>query len=305
MNSDLEIRTAQWSRDADALQQLRTAVFVQEQGVPADIEWDGQDAQAEHVIAQRGAETVGCGRLLADGRIGRLAVQSQLRGSGIGARLLQALLDRARATGLAQVYLHAQVTALGFYERAGFVGEGDEFLEAGIAHRNMTQMLDYRDWDSDVFPLHYPAPFAQLAIAQARQCRRELAVLSPHLDRAVFDNEEFFAALRKLLRESRRSRVRVLLQNSRAVVQQGHGLVELARRLPSRIELRVLAEHADWNGDTQVLRDRSAVLVHPGGDGNPGSYRPGDRGRCEAALTRFEELWRVGVSNPELRALSL
>ena len=67
--------------------------------------------------------------------------------------------------------------------------------------------------------------------------------------------------------------------------------------------MRVLREHPEWNGASQVLRDRDALLSHPGGEGNPGSYLPGDRGRCESALTRFEDLWRSGVVDPELRAL--
>jgi hypothetical protein len=89
----------------------------------------------------------------------------------------------------------------------------------------------------------------------------------------------------------------------RAVVRHGHGLLELARRLPSGIELRTLTQHPDWAGDTQVLRDRSAVLAHPGGEGNHGVYRPHDRGWCATALARYEELWRVASPDPELRAL--
>jgi predicted GNAT family N-acyltransferase len=304
-STDINVRAADWEQDAAALEALRTAVFVEEQGVPRDIEWDGRDSEARHVIAEDAGGVIGCGRILPDGRIGRLAVQAGRRSGGIGRQLLDALLDVAHSRGLISVYLHAQVSALAFYERAGFVADGEEFLEGGIAHRNMTQRLDYRDWDRDVFPVTFPTPFDQLAVAQARLCRRELAILSPTLDRRVFSTEDLASGIRALLRRGRPCRARILIQDSRPLAQQGHLLLELARRVPSSMELRKLPEHPDWNGDTLVLRDRGAVLAFPGGDSNPGSYRPTDRARCETALARFEELWNAGAHDPELRSLSL
>lgn len=304
-NTEITVRRASWLRDADALQTLRGRVFVEEQHVPRDIEWDGRDAEALHVIAERAGETVGCGRMLPDGRIGRLAVNRELRGSGIGAMLLQELLACALEAGLREVYLHAQVSALAFYERAGFVADGDEFLEADIVHRNMTLAIDYRDCDSYVRAVSYPELFSELAVSQARLARRELMLMSPNLDRSVFEREAFASALSTLVRETRRARIRILVRDVRSIVERGHRLLALSRRLPSAIEMRRLAEHPNWNNDTVVLRDRSAVLSYPGSDGATGSYRPGEPGRAETELTRFEELWRASVVDPELRSLSI
>jgi predicted GNAT family N-acyltransferase len=302
----LTIREARWPYDARRLEALRREVFIEEQGVPPDIEQDGRDADALHVLAERDDGTVvGCGRLLEDGRIGRLAVRRPARGAGIGARMLEGLVLLARQRGVAEVYLHAQADAIAFYERAGFLRRGEPFEEAGITHLDMHQLLDYRDWNDTIIRLRYPTPFDQLVVAQARLARRELAILSPDLDPRLFNREELTDALRRLAREERHARIRVVVMDARALVGRGHALLTLARRIPTKLSIRRLAEHPDWDGDTQVIRDRDSLLALPGTERDPGFYRPGDRARCETELGRFEELWRAGVVDPEFRALSL
>ncbi len=306
MGSDaVQVRPALWPEDEEALTGIRSAIFIAEQGVPHAIEMDGQDSQARHVLAEHEGRAVGCGRLLADGRIGRLAVLPSHRGQGIGAQLLKALLDLARDAAMADVYLHSQASAVQFYAREGFEVRGEPFEEAGILHQDMHRSLDYGDWNTRLVHVPYPRPFDQLVIAQLRQARRELRLLSPTLDPRVFDGEAVLAALRRFIRESRRSQARVIVQESRPLVQSGHGLLQLARRLPSRIELRVLREHGDWNGDSQVIRDRDSLLALPGGESSPALYAPEDRPRAERAVERFDELWRAATVDPEFRALAL
>jgi predicted GNAT family N-acyltransferase len=137
----IEVRAAAWPDDAPTLRALRRTVFVEEQGVPESLEWDGQDDRCAHVLALANREPVGTGRLLPTGKIGRLAVLPSVRRLGIGSRLLRRLVGLARERGLAEVYLHAQVGALPFYAAHGFVAEGPEFEEAGIAHRRMRLVL--------------------------------------------------------------------------------------------------------------------------------------------------------------------
>ncbi|WOJ94067.1 GNAT family N-acetyltransferase [Congregibacter variabilis] len=304
-HSDLLIRQAQWPEDSSELERLRSAVFVLEQGVPRDIEWDGRDAEAQHVIAELAGAAVGCGRLLPDGRIGRLAVLAQYRGQGIGAKLLTAIVEIARQRGQQTLYLHAQAKAVSFYQRAGFTVRGEPFDEAGILHLDMHSTLDYRDWDEPVTQLRYPQPFAELVIAQATLARRELRILSPRLDPRVFDNEDLESAIRSFLRGGSLCNVQILVQDARAIVQRGHRLLALSRRLPSRVEIRRLAEHPQWNGETLVMRDRGSLLEMPGTDTDYGFYRPKDRARTEAAINHFAELWRLGHVDPEFRALSI
>lgn len=136
------VAPAPWARTRDALLAVRVAVFVREQGVPAELEPDAWDARAEHFIARDATGApIGTARLLPDAHIGRLAVLPAWRGRGVGRALLDAAVARAAQRGMLEVVLHAQVQARGFYERAGFVATGVEFQEAGIAHLRMVRAL--------------------------------------------------------------------------------------------------------------------------------------------------------------------
>ena len=131
-----------WGDSEAAIRAVRTAVFVEEQGIPDEAEWDDADRTCDHVVAvDADGVSVGTGRLLDDGRIGRLAVLQQRRQQGIGDRMLAAIMDRAKARGFGAVYLHAQTHAISFYGRHGFVAEGAEFMEDGILHVKMTCAL--------------------------------------------------------------------------------------------------------------------------------------------------------------------
>ena len=127
--SQVLVRNAVWPDDENSLRQLRAQVFIDEQRVPADIEWDGRDAECDHVIAECDNHTVGCGRIMPDGRIGRLAVLPDFRGQGVGAQMLAQLLSQAQLLGHPRVYLHAQADAVSFYPRAGFTSRGAPFTD--------------------------------------------------------------------------------------------------------------------------------------------------------------------------------
>jgi predicted GNAT family N-acyltransferase len=117
---------------------------VREQGVPPEIERDALDATALHLLAERDGEVIACCRLVGDGavvRLGRMAVAAELRGGGVGARLLAYAEGVARERGGSEMELHAQLGARGFYARAGYAAEGDEFVDAGIVHVAMRRRL--------------------------------------------------------------------------------------------------------------------------------------------------------------------
>lgn len=133
----IRISPADWSVSRDRLRAVRQAVFVQEQGIPAELEWDDRDAGALHLLASAGETPIGVIRMLADGHLGRMAVLAEWRRAGVGSRLLSAMLAQARHRGLRRVYLHAQADAVAFYARHGFAVYGGPFREAGIAHQAM------------------------------------------------------------------------------------------------------------------------------------------------------------------------
>ncbi len=133
------VEPANWSTDAATLCAIRLRVFVEEQGVPLQLEWDGEDERCEHALAQSLDGTpVGTGRLLPEGRIGRLAVLPEWRGQGAGSALLVYFVELARKKGFASVTLHAQTRATAFYARHGFAAHGAEFMDAGIPHVAMS-----------------------------------------------------------------------------------------------------------------------------------------------------------------------
>ena len=121
---------------------VRERVFIQEQHVPEALEWDGLDDEAIHVVAQDNhAQVIGTARLLQDGHIGRMAVVPEWRHQGVGSAMLRELLEIAQQWKLPRVFLHAQTSATGFYERHGFHKQGEEFMDAGIPHRYMQRTL--------------------------------------------------------------------------------------------------------------------------------------------------------------------
>ncbi len=122
---------------------LRFLVFVDEQGVPREIELDSEDAHAVHIIAEDGGEAVGCARVIASGtdaHIGRLAVKREYRGRGIGRAVFRLAVDISLGRGASLIWFHAQLHAVGFYEKLGFHRVGDVFLEAGIEHVRMERV---------------------------------------------------------------------------------------------------------------------------------------------------------------------
>ncbi|MFF3980438.1 GNAT family N-acetyltransferase [Streptomyces sp. NPDC001828] len=151
--TEFQVRVAEGEADREACFAVRRQVFVVEQRVPEEIEYDAYDAGALHVLAVGAEGPLGTGRLLYGpealartggediGSLGRLAVTPAARGLGVGAALVRAIEDAARARGLSAVDLHAQTHALGFYERLGYAAYGPEFPDAGIAHRAMRRAL--------------------------------------------------------------------------------------------------------------------------------------------------------------------
>lgn len=133
-----QLQLVRWNEAAPLLKIVRESVFIQEQRIPVELEWDEFDPVCIHVLASTSEGTpVGTARLLPDGHIGRMAVMKAWRGKGIGRAMLQCLLDTAKQNAIAEIRLNSQVSAKPFYQRLGFQVSGDEFMEAGIPHVKM------------------------------------------------------------------------------------------------------------------------------------------------------------------------
>ena len=131
-----------WEKAQPIAAPIRFAIFVGEQNVPPGIELDEMDEKSLHAIAfDEAGKAVGTGRLLPEGRIGRMAVVREWRRRGVGAEILEALIAEAKRRGLAEVKLSAQLQAAEFYRSHGFVAEGKVYTEAGILHQAMRKNL--------------------------------------------------------------------------------------------------------------------------------------------------------------------
>jgi predicted GNAT family N-acyltransferase len=140
----MEVRDARGDAEREAALALRHAVFVDEQGVPVELEIDEHDADALHLVALENGTIVGTCRVVYDGELakfGRLVVARAARGAGVGSGLLGEAERRARACGARTMVLAAQTAAMGLYERAGYTARGDVFLDAGIEHVTMEKTL--------------------------------------------------------------------------------------------------------------------------------------------------------------------
>jgi YbgC/YbaW family acyl-CoA thioester hydrolase len=144
--SMVDVRLGTWDELGREAKAIRSAVFIDEQKIPADMEWDAADAECLHAVAfNRFGLPLATGRLLehvpGTAKIGRMAVLPGLRGSGVGRAVLDALMGVARQRGEREVLLHAQTSAEAFYQRSGFAARGPRFEEAGIGHVEMVRAL--------------------------------------------------------------------------------------------------------------------------------------------------------------------
>jgi predicted GNAT family N-acyltransferase len=318
-DAGFHVEPADWSTDRDALRAIREAVFIREQQVPIEEEWDDLDPDCRHVLARDTAgRAIGTGRLTPLRSIGRMAVLADWRGRGVGAALLQALVDQARALRWECVSLNAQVQAIGFYQRFGFRAEGDTFMEAGIEHRTMSRTLEpfasppgergtpriqpeYRVLETETRD-DLVAAVAQL-LADARH-----AVIIHHRDLApgVLDHENVLAGLRRLATSGRGAELRLLLGDPDKLLRDGHRLVPLAQRLTSTIHLRVPIEEADMAYPSAFLaNDVGGYLMLPLAERHEGRGATCNPGKNRELMRYFDEVWERAAPATVLRSLGL
>jgi predicted GNAT family N-acyltransferase len=142
MSNPFTVSLVSWHDGEPLLKSVREAVFIKEQGIPAELEWDGVDEGCRHALAlSLQGQAIGSGRMLANGHIGRIAVLPPWRKKKVGTAIMEALLDYARAHDYKQVDVDAQIYAMPFYRSFGFVEQGEQFMDAGLPHIKMTLKL--------------------------------------------------------------------------------------------------------------------------------------------------------------------
>lgn len=318
IRNDFLIEIADFEHDLADLRAVREPVFVVEQQVPIELEWDALDPHSRHVLA-RDAEgrPIGTGRLTPEHKIGRMAVLQAWRGRGVGDAMLQTLVDLARSIGYPRVTLHAQVSAIGFYEKFGFVAYGEEYDEAGIRHRSMAldlapasaapaRAIPPRNVHAGLVEIESLEQARGLALQLVAQARRRLWLYTRDLDALLYATPDMLQAIKAFAIGNREAQVRVLLHDPTGPVRDGHGLIALAHRLPSRISMRVIEEEPDTQyAGAFLLDDTGGYLFRPLGSRFEGTADLHGPGRQRQLRDYFEQVWERAVPSPELRAISL
>jgi predicted GNAT family N-acyltransferase len=290
-----------YARGLDALRAVREPVFVQEQQVPLALEWDDLDPHCIHVLARDAAgHPIGTGRLTPERKIGRMAVLREWRGRGVGETLLRALLDEALHHRLPEVQLHAQVSALGFYAKHGFVPFGERFMEAGIEHQSMRRVLQ---GPTAVDTREAAVSVATQLIAAAR---RDLWVYSRNLDPGLFDAPEVLDAFRRLATRRQRVSIRLLLQDAASPQRGSAPLIALSQRLPSVFAFREVADPVDRDYPAAFLvNDQHGYYFRPLGHRFDGETEFDGGGRSRQLIDAFLPVWERSRACTEYRALGL
>lgn len=311
------VRLADWGRDEAAIRQVREEVFVVEQAVPADLEWDGLDPDCAQAVAEsEECDVIGTGRLHPGGKIGRMAVLPQWRGTGVGAAILRLLMDEARQRGMAEVYLHAQTRVLGFYERFGFEAEGEEFEEADIPHRAMRAHLaggkrmltgaavETRQQGTRTV-LEGKAEFAEAVAQVSARAARGIAIFTPDLETGVYDTSRFLENVKRLVLSRSHARIRVLISDPTRVIKTVNRFVNFGRRLSSFIDFRQLTPEMPVREDAFLLADDCALVYRARSERWEGIADTDERRLTRLYLEQFDQMWHLAEPAIELRQLKI
>lgn len=308
------VEPADFERDLAAIRSVREPVFLVEQQVPPELEWDALDASSQHVLARDlEGRAIGTGRLTPEHRIGRMAVLEDWRGRGVGQAMLYRLLDAARDRGYPAIELHAQTHAMPFYARAGFEPCGEEYMEAGIPHRTMKMSLAPREPlnrrlppESSETALETLHACREAALALLRAARHRLWIYSRELDPALLCSQAALEEIRRIALSGRGADVRLLVQDPGAAVRAAPALVQLAQRAPTSIAVRAPVDEVDLHYPSAfLLNDAGGYLFRPLGSRFDGSTHLHGPGRHRQLMETFEGVWERSQAPVELRALKL
>ncbi|WP_201316478.1 GNAT family N-acetyltransferase [Dyella sp. EPa41] len=312
---DFHVEHADWARagDREALSAIRREVFVRELAVPESLEWDDLDALSFHLLARNeGGAPIGCARLTPQGKIGRVAVRPPWRGQGVGLGLLRALVARARSEGRAEVTLDAQLAAVTFYEREGFVAHGDTFEDAGIVHRSMRLELGAPpppvapNPDGHALPAGSRSEIAASRLRLLAEAKHRLSIYQPTLDSDLYASLVEMSELRRIASSGRGADIRILLHDPEAALRNSHRLVALAQRLPSVLHIRTPLEEVDLAyASAYLLTDQGGYLFLP--DARRASARASLRDRAAQAplAQHFNDVWERSAPARALQPLDL
>jgi predicted GNAT family N-acyltransferase len=316
-----------WATHESKLKQIREQVFVAELGIAQDVEVDGLDEASEHFLALNEAgQALGTVRLLKNGQIGHVAVLPEHRRRGIGRQLLNVAAEHAGNTGHQRVFVHARPQADAFFRAVGFRTANSQSSDP-TEHIDMELALPIRFEPPQRtgapslaagrgMTIDEPRPYRLVQFDTEHECRaalcdllagarRTVVVLSASLDPQLFAGDECVASVSALARRSRHTRVLILVEETKTIADSGHALLELARRLPSKVLIRRLPGDREPPRNSYMVVDGEAVWMLPDRDVYVGWTNQHDRVEARRLADDFMWLFERSSEDPELRLLSL
>jgi predicted GNAT family N-acyltransferase len=316
--SDFRVEPANYQADFDDLRAVRVAVFINEQNIPEEVEFDSVDPDCHHFVARDNQhQAIGTGRLTTDGKIGRMAVLQTWREQGVGAALLLNLIAKARKLGLAEVSLNAQASVIRFYEKFDFIKEGEIFTEANIPHQLMRLQVEPistssrpapkpRDALVEIAELQNLADTVSATVQLIAKARRQICIYSPDLEHILYGHTDVIEALKQFSINSQGGNVLIIVQDTLAARNQPHPLIDLAQRLPSAFLLRTPIEADDLQYPSAYLvNDRDGYLFRQQSSQYRGVWSPTMPARNRQLMEQFDHVWQRCRACTEFRALGL
>ena len=316
----INVEKTDWQTSSDAITRIRREVFIEEQEVPEALELDGLDNDATHWLVFSDDENpIATARLLGDGRIGRMAVQTPFRNKGVGSAMLRKIIKHAVAQNMGELMLSAQQHAIEFYESFGFKPVGDAHEEASIAHQMMQLSLALENqryrrenqsaWMQDEKrqrePLENSEDFYNAALQLVQQAHKHIRIFSQSLLPDLYNDQHLCEELFGFAISKPSAHIQVLVRDIEPLAQNSHQLHELSLRLPSHIEIRKLNEESTTPHLEFMLADKLGVLYQQDTrrlHGYMVQHAP-----LEAAelADQFDQLWLSGKPDPALRRLHI
>lgn len=320
----VRIRKYSWQLAPGDIRNIRQKVFVEEQSVPPELEWDATDEIADHFLAVLPDNTpAGVARLFSTlgetGHIGRMAILPEFRGRGIGEALLRHLITES-AGQYQELQLSAQQHAIAFYHRAGFHVCSEPYDDAGIPHLDMRclapaliqEQVDSKrsrpmllGADTQPWLFDNESSMLDLMDSMVGQAGQRLWLYDRILDHDRYDRYRFRELISSLARRHRLSEIRLLIHDDQPLVKRRHQLVELMRRLPSRIELRLVNSDYPHEDQPFIIADREGVMYRHDFTRPSGFAGFADSGRARLLSENFQRMWDTGRRSLELRELPL
>jgi predicted GNAT family N-acyltransferase len=326
---DYDTAEVSWTLARKLIRSLRKSVLVAELELPMSFIEDDHDPDFLHFRTQSNQQTVGAIRMDLTGNISRLAVDSAFRGKGVGQALVEAAVAKAQRFGLPEVRLEALHSLASFYEKLGFSTVGEPFSAFSRDHQVFERKLSYAEpfvrersslsgaayaaedsgyvlgETAGLLLLRREDEFRHVIMAMAGQATQSLKLHSPLLDHKLFDRPELYEALSALARRNKYTRVEILLYDSHRVVKNGHALVEIARRLPSSIGIRIVHPELRHMNHEYLLADDSGLVYRQDIENYEGYANFRDVTECNRLKRQFRAAWESGLQDPNLRQIKI